>query len=152
MELRVWGYHGTSASAAAGILRDGFRSSANEYDWLGDGTYFFQDAPHRAHKWATKLFPTSPAVIKCEITLAGCMDFLDIKWHRALADAHDGFLRLIKDTGLVPPKQSAGAHRLDRHVINYLVGLLAEQGHPIKTVRGAFAEGAPVYPSPLYLT
>ena len=46
--LQVYGFHGTSIDAAEVILREGFRPSRNAYDWLGDGIYFFQDAPLRA--------------------------------------------------------------------------------------------------------
>jgi hypothetical protein len=35
---------------------------------------------------------------------------------------------------------------LDRAVINYAIGILAEQGIMIRTVRGAFSEGSPVFP------
>ncbi|HEU4883856.1 MAG TPA: hypothetical protein VFT45_16470 [Longimicrobium sp.] len=50
--MRAIGYHGTSAEAARRILSSGFEISRNEYDWLGDGAYFFQDAPLRAREWA----------------------------------------------------------------------------------------------------
>jgi hypothetical protein len=53
----VVAYHGTSNYAAERILGEGFVASANRYDWLGDGTYFFQEIdgfPHSAleHAWA----------------------------------------------------------------------------------------------------
>ena len=38
--LEVLGYHGTSASRAAQIMREGFRMSRNDWDWLGEGIYF----------------------------------------------------------------------------------------------------------------
>jgi hypothetical protein len=46
--MRAIGYHGTNVQAAQRILSSGFQVSRNEYDWLGDGAYFFQDAPARA--------------------------------------------------------------------------------------------------------
>jgi hypothetical protein len=48
----VYGYHGTSRTKAANILKQGFLASDNDYDWLGTGIYFFQDAPIRATQWA----------------------------------------------------------------------------------------------------
>jgi hypothetical protein len=52
--LQVYGYHGTSQTKALSILDRGFRASDNDYDWLGTGIYFFQDAPLRAKQWATE--------------------------------------------------------------------------------------------------
>ena len=148
--LRVRGHHGTSATAATSILREGFRASRNAYDWLGDGVYFFQDAPARAQEWATTLHGPDAAVIESSIRLANCMDLLDISWAQFLADSYNSFLRALKQTGrrLV---QTTGAHRLDRAVINYAVGVLGEQGIQIRAVRAAFSEGRPVFPgSALY--
>jgi hypothetical protein len=50
--IQVLGYHGTSRENAIRILNNGFRVSSNDYDWLGEGVYFFQDAPMRALQWA----------------------------------------------------------------------------------------------------
>ena len=60
--------------------------------------------------------------------------------------SYDMYLKYLKDSDLVMPTQSTGAHRLDREVINYSVGMLKEQNVYIACVRSAFAEGHPVYP------
>jgi len=143
---RVVGYHGTSGAAAARILESGFTVSRNEWDWLGDGVYFFQDAPIRAREWALRFHPDDPAVLRSDIRLEDCMDLLDIRWTQVLAEAYDHFLRLWKTTGLPLPAQRGGAHRLDRSVINYMVATLATEGTTIRAVRGAFAEGEPIFP------
>lgn len=143
---RVKGYHGTKRELAETILQVGFEKSRNEYDWLGDGVYFFQDAPARAMDWARDRFHDSAAVVGALIRLEDCMDLLDIGWSQLLHDAYDSFLDAHKKANLPLPRQSKGAHRLDREVINYLVGILAEKGVPIKCVRGAFSEGGPVFP------
>ena len=36
---------------------------------------------------------------------------------------------------------------MDRYVINYAVGVLAERGLKIRTIRAAFSEGKPVFPN-----
>jgi hypothetical protein len=51
-EILVHGYHGTSVENAESISSEGFRVSRNDYDWLGKGIYFWQDAPERALSWA----------------------------------------------------------------------------------------------------
>ncbi len=77
--IEVYGYHGTSQSKAASILQNGFLASDNDYDWLGTGIYFFQDAPLRAKQWATEQHPQEPAVICARIQLDSCIDLFDVK-------------------------------------------------------------------------
>lgn len=141
----VYGYHGTSAENASDILSRGFVVSRNPYDWLGDGIYFFEAAPERAREWAENRY-ADPAVIVAEIDLIDCMDLLDIQWAHVLADAYNEYIRHLKTDGTIMPHQTSGAHRLDREVINFAIGLLEESGMVIHSVRGAFSEGNPVYP------
>jgi hypothetical protein len=144
--MRAIGYHGTSVERAERILVSGFQASRNDYDWLGDGVYFFQDAPLRAWEWATERFAGDAAVVGAEIDLAGCVDLLDIAWERPIANAHERFLRYLAQTGADVPRQTRGAHRLDRRVLNYLVTNANLDGLEIRTIRGVFAEGPPIFP------
>jgi hypothetical protein len=143
----VLGFHGTSKDHAASILANGFRISANQYDWLGDGVYFFQDAPQRAWEWARKFHGNEAAVVGVRLRLIDCMDLLDIQWFSVLSEAYDGFLTQMKGAGLSLPRQTSGAHRLDREVINYAIAILGKEGHIIRAVRAAFGEGAPAFPN-----
>jgi hypothetical protein len=128
------------------IVAEGFRVSENEYDWLGRGVYFFQDAPARAAEWARDHHGADAAVLVARIRLLDCLDLLDIEWRKVLADAHDAFLTHLKKSNLPLPRQLGKAHRLDRAVIDYAVGILAEAGTTIRCVRAAFGEGAPLFP------
>ncbi len=139
------GYHGTSSVAAGRILVEGFNQSRNTYDWLGTGTYFFQDAPVRAWEWASERYPDNPAVLRASIDLGDCMDLLDQTWKRALGGAYDGYLSFIARTGTQLPRQSAGAHNRDAAVIDYFVSVLADAGITIRSVRAAFREGEPIF-------
>lgn len=150
--MRAIGFHGTSAAAAERILSGGFVPSRNEYDWLGDGAYFFQDAPVRAWEWAQQRFGMDAAVVGAEIDLADCIDLLDIPWHAELARAYPSYRAEVKRRGLPLPQQSAGAHRLDRGVINYLLDLLNDEGTTVRCVRAAFAEGDPAFPGSALLS
>lgn len=144
----VKGYHGTTAETVGRILAQGFRASRNDYDWLGDGVYFFQDAPLRAADWAKAHHaPERPAVVGAEISLDDCLDLLDIGWSSILAEAYDGFLRLCRQTAQPIPRQTGGAHRLDRYVLNYAAAVLAESGIAVRSIRAAFSEGTPVFPN-----
>ena len=140
------GYHGTSRDRLAIIAKEGFRVSENDYDWLGTGIYFFQDAPHRAREWATARHGQSGVVLGAEIEPADCMNLLDTEWFSFLNDAYNGFLEHCKRSGRLLPVQRGGAHRLDRAVIDYACGALQQAGRTIRSVRAAFSEGAPVFP------
>jgi hypothetical protein len=48
----IRGYHGTSATHAAVILRDGFLPSDNDYDCLGTGVYSRKTAKHERWVWS----------------------------------------------------------------------------------------------------
>ena len=149
--MRVVGYHGTSGADAARILAVGFTASRNDYDWLGDGAYFFQDAPARAREWARRRFPTDPAVVAAEIDLDGCIDLLDIRWNAVIRESYATLVKLLVRDGLPVPRQTVGAHRLDREVIEQTVGVLASAGVAVRSVRASFQEGKPLYPgSALY--
>jgi hypothetical protein len=50
--IEIYGFHGTNIDSAKSILEKGFEQSQKRYDWLGDGIYFWQDAPERAWEWA----------------------------------------------------------------------------------------------------
>ena len=142
----VSGYHGTNSEAAERIMVEGFRLSRNPYDWLGDGVYFFQDAPQRAWDWAHKRYGSHGAVIGAQIALEDCIDLLDLGWNQVMADAYDSYVKNLRDSGQPIPAQSRGAHRLDREVINYAIGVLREHGIRVACLRAAFGEGHPVYP------
>jgi hypothetical protein len=143
----VRGYHGTSATQAAAILRDGFLPSDNDYDCLGNGVYFFEEGLAPARAWAKRAHPREPAVIRADIRLEDCMDLKDsMGWVPVLAQAHDEVLRISREEGLPLPQQTSGAHRLDRVVIEFTVAILEREGIPVRCVRGVFAEGEPAFP------
>lgn len=143
--MRAIGFHGTSVEAAQRILSSGFRISRNDYDWLGDGAYFFQDAPARALEWAQQRFGDQAAVVGAEIDLTDSIDLLDVRWHAVLDYSCTDLLRRLQEGGHPAPRQTTGAHRLDRAVVNHAVGLLESQGIPVRSVRAAFAEGQPLF-------
>jgi hypothetical protein len=145
--LVIRGYHGTSVTQAAGILRDGFLPSDNEYDCLGDGVYFFEDGVAQAGAWATRAHPSEPAVVRAEVRLEDCMDLKDsVGWVALLAQAYDEMLRVSREHGLRLPRQTGNTHRLDRVLIEAAVAILEREGTRIRAVRAVFAEGAPAFP------
>lgn len=141
------GHHGTSIANAKRILADGFASSTNRYDWLGHGTYFFQEAPNRALSWAKEKFAEGGCVVEATICLDGYIDLLDINWSKFLAEVHDRYIEVRRGGGDSPPVQRGGVHGLDCAILNFAVDLLYEDGLKIKGVRGAFQEGHAIFPN-----
>ena len=144
--MRATGFHGTSIESAERILTHGFRISRNDYDWLGDGAYFFQDAPTRAREWAVERFGSSAAVIGAQIGLDGCIDLLDADWRVVLQVSYSDLLERLRRQGRTLPRQTSGAHRLDREVVNHCAALLESRGTAVRSVRAAFVEGEPLFP------
>ncbi|HEX6042509.1 MAG TPA: hypothetical protein VFZ20_31010 [Longimicrobium sp.] len=140
------GYHGTSDAAARRILSSGFEISRNDYDWLGDGAYFFQDAPMRALEWARQRYGDHAAVIGAEIDLRNCVDLIDAKWHEVVRESYTDLVSRLQASAQPLPRQTHGAHRLDREVINRMTAVLESRGVLVRVVRAAFAEGDPLFP------
>lgn len=143
----VTGYHGTEQAHLTSILNGKFIVSQNDYDWLGDGVYFFQDAPKRALIWAKERFGQNIAIVGADIKLESCIDLLDANWAEFLADVYDKYLERINQEGITLPHQSSGAHRLDRAILNFAVTILEQEGVYVKSIRAAFIEGGPIYPN-----
>lgn len=148
--LRVYGYHGTSKRSAIEINERGFDLSTNDYDWLGTGVYFFQDAPMRAASWARERYPDSPAVIKSELVLENCVDLLDIAWNPIIRETYGMFVKEYEKASIPLPRQNpqiSKAHRLDCAFFNYIVEkVFASRDVTIDSIRAVFNEGDRIYP------
>jgi hypothetical protein len=148
--LEVFGYHGTSQTQAMGILERGFRVSDNDYDWLGSGIYFFQDAPLRAKQWAIERYPENPAVIGAAIGLDNCIDLLDIAWFPLLKNVYNPFREQYRFRNRPLPTQKpelSKAHRLDCAFFNFATQLLSNRGQTVASIRAVFVEGEQIFPS-----
>lgn len=149
----VYGYHGTSQTAAALIVHGTFLPSNNRYDWLGDGIYFWEEAPERAWEWARQVYGDDAAVVASRLLLDSCMDLAERHWQEFLAEVYRSFAHERKQRGRAVPRQrpNSGSHPLDRVIINRAVVTLAQQGIVIRVVRSPFREGKRLYPwSALY--
>ena len=149
----VLGFHGCTKESAESILSSKtFRHSTKAYDWLGDGFYFWEYAPHRAMDWAEALCAdgdggSKPAVIEATIHLGNCLNLLDTEHMQNLAETYRRVVDIYASQGRPLPKNTpAGAHLLDRQVINLYCRRIEEiTGTPFQTVRGCFPEGVPIY-------
>jgi hypothetical protein len=82
----ILGYHGCDRSTAEDLLNyTPFQISANEYDWLGAGIYFWESNPVRAMDWAKHLQKirkgksneiVEPYAVGAVIDLGYCLDLV----------------------------------------------------------------------------
>ena len=155
--VQVLGYHGTTSKVAELILRNGFKPRHRSWHWLGQGVYFWQDAPQQAWEWAEQNAANAglePAVIEAKIDLDGCMDFLDIGWLPVIEAARGLHKEMYEHLGLPEPEQAAlvlgaeaGPNRLDCDVLDHCINFLNTKKVYVRSVRAAFLEGKPVYES-----
>jgi hypothetical protein len=153
--IELVGYHGTNIESARQILQTGFTPSRNEYDWLGKGVYFWQDAPYRAWNWAGEYCQNKggdPAVIRSLVKIRRdeFMDLLDYSqqpnWANRLSRTHQ-YLQQQTRSVLPPNKRAIGYHALDRLVVDTLIeNILQPVNIDILAVRACFQEGEEIYP------
>jgi hypothetical protein len=139
----VVGYHGTSARHAEVIVREGvFQRSENDYDWLGHGIYFWEEAPCRAWRWARQKFGPTAAAVQATVRLGRCLDLTDIRYTEAVRRAFDGLREAYAAKKMVLPANRGKARLLDCLVINYVAVYVFPE---CETVRAPFLEGAPIF-------
>jgi hypothetical protein len=151
----VLGFHGCDQSVADDLL-DGndFVPSANDWDWLGSGVYFWETNPLRglefAKEWYSRGKITEPAVVGAVIDLGFCLDLISSTGIAAVKAAHDDFVAYVREAGKPVPKNRLGPDKLlrdlDCAVINHL-HKVREAAHlqAFQTVKAVFIEGARIY-------
>jgi hypothetical protein len=125
---------------------DDWQLSANEYDWLGHGIYFWEHEPERAARWAT----ADGIVIGAIIQLGNCLDLTFVRNIELLASAYDQLVKYHKKRNTPVPinrGKDSKLRELDCAVLNRLVGRIERHNNTrVQTVRGAFEEGKEAFP------
>jgi hypothetical protein len=153
----VVGYHGCTEQFAKSLLLGNkpisdWRPSTNEWDWLGDGVYFWEHAPERALRWAQERFRTRrqrPAVLGTYLQLGRCFDLLKEAITNLLGETYERLARSFAEEGRTLPENRSRDAKLrvrDCLVINTCIREQRRSGNEYDTVRGAFLEGQPAYP------
>ncbi|MDR1093643.1 MAG: hypothetical protein LBL66_05790 [Clostridiales bacterium] len=134
------------------LLCGSLQKSFNDYDWLGNGVYFWENDPLRALEWAVKNKKKNPAVIGAVIDLGCCLSLLERGAVKLLQSSYAQLLNDAEKTGLNLPKNTAETHghklirRLDCAVFEKLHETVkASKADTYDTVIGAFMEGRPAY-------
>jgi hypothetical protein len=164
-ERLVVGYHGCERATARRVLlgEEELTLSANDYDWLGAGVYFWEHGLTRAQQFAEEKRERGeledPVVIGAYVQLGRCLDLTDTWATWLLARHYDDLRGTFAVAGRpLPVNRSPGGtgerllRRLDCAVINWCVAWQEDEarasglGHGFDTVRGAFEEGPPAFP------
>jgi hypothetical protein len=152
----IIGYHGCDIATAELLLKgEPFRPSVNDYDWLGEGIYFWEYGPDRALRFAREQQQRgkvqTPAVVGALIQLGRCFDLMDTRFTHDLEQAYQRWEVLTRAHGMRLPENTGGPpdHKLRRRdcaVLNWYFNTVEDrQGVSYDTVRCGFTEGSPVY-------
>ncbi len=168
----VIGFHGCDAATARAIIAGeaSVRQSAEDYDWLGPGAYFWEGDARRAQEWAEAKVArgaySEPAVVAAVIDLGHCLDLTTRDDLALLADAYTSLESGRLAAGLEMPSNRDLAKRPGDKLLRYLDCAVIKHLHenieaeaaealsrgerglvrPFDTVRGLFIEGAAIYP------
>lgn len=153
----VLGFHGLDETVGKKVLNgeDILRPSTNDYDWLGEGVYFWENSVERARQYAIEASQRrgstikKPFVIGAVIDFGNCLDLLDKRWLDFLRVAYDEMVMALKEQGKALPSNAPfrsndfdfKKRELDCAVIRYAVELLE-----FDSVRSVFWEGEALYP------
>ena len=133
--------------------------SRNDYDWLGEGVYFWESSPARALDFARERAQggrnsrgniTEPFVVGAILNLRRCFLTTEMNALNRLKEAYEQLVEYLEADGTPLPTngQTLRARRLDCATFNLMHLLIEESGQtPYDSVRAAFWEGGPLYPN-----
>lgn len=156
----VLGFHGCSRKTYEKVLygHDELTQSTNDYDWLGNGIYFWENSYERALEWANRFkADEGPSVIGAVIDLGLCLNLNDYGCTDTLKSVYGLLKNECSIMGTLLPCNDGKSElkplrRLDCAVIERLHRLNIELKHqPYDSVRGVFFEGKPIYPTAGFL-
>lgn len=152
----VIAYHGCDAEIAERLLAgESFKKSQNDYDWLGEGIYFWEFGADRALKFAQdqkrRGKTKTPAIVGALVQLGRCFDLMDTRFteelpvaFHLLKDVHaEGGKPLPENGGKTPDKL---LRRRDCAVLNFYLSWLEDKSTTVfDSVRCGFVEGPPAF-------
>lgn len=157
----VIGFHGCDQKVFDAVVTKGkaLKSSTNNYDWLGNGIYFWEQNYERGLSWAREQAKRGviekPAVIGAVIDLGYCLNLTDSRFIDLLEMEYKLFKEDAEAFGLEMPANEGRSsdkllRKLDCAVVEHLHARIAdlppEMGfEPFDSVRGLFSEGDPIY-------
>lgn len=153
----VIGFHGCDMDVFERVIKHGesLKKSQNEYDWLGNGIYFWEQNYQRAYDWACKSPKIKkPAVIGAVLDLGYCLNLTDSSSSERLKMGYN-ILKLRCEQANVEMPENIPSEKvadilkrnLDCAVIQQIHDYNRENNLPeYDSVRGIFLEGDTAYP------
>jgi hypothetical protein len=160
----IFGFHGCDQSIVEDVIngRKLLEPSNNDYDWIGNGIYFWQNSTARALHFARSLVDNprkgkepikNPAVIGAIIDLGYCLDLLDFSNLSLLPLGFEAVKVSMEQEGFKMPENKPIGDEKDL-LVRKLDCMVIETIHKINgakrqfdSVRGVFWEGAEPYPN-----
>lgn len=154
----VTGFHSCDLELGIKLLNGeaDLRPSENDWDWLGPGSYFWEQDPSRALEYAVetaqgkqknKKAPKIPFVIGAIIELGNCLNLVESTSLNILSDSYYNLKQMIDTRGLPMPVNKNQNRALDCAVIKYIHQTNTDTAKPpYDTIRCAFPEGGEAYP------
>lgn len=156
----VLGFHGCDRKIGEAILAgEQIAPSKNEYDWLGEGAYLWENSPERALSYAQliKKYKRGQGAIKEPYVVGAIIDLglcLNLTEEGALVELGEAYHLLAASTTALPenkPGFKGDPDNLKRfldcavfqslHSARELIGL-----QPYESIRSPFLEGNELYP------
>jgi hypothetical protein len=154
----ILGYHGCDRVVGEKLIAgEPFEHSANNWDWLGPGSYFWEANPKRGYDFAAELKERAykhgkvaePFVVGAVLQLGLCLDLSTLAGIEIVKEAYSQIVALYDKAAVTLPENNMDLLRrnLDCAVIGYVHEVREQERLPaIDTVRGVFVEGGPAFP------
>lgn len=157
----IIGFHGCEKKTFDKVVKDGqqLKASSNEYDWLGNGIYFWEQNYQRAYEWAYNRYKEDAAVVGAVIDLGYCLNLTDSASTFTLKQGYELLKLRCEIVGNELPKNRPSSKTKDV-LLRDLDCAVIQQIHDFNkmqrrkdfdSVRGVFTEGGPVYPGSQFL-
>lgn len=162
----ILGFHGCDQKVLDKVItgKELLRKSCNDYDWLGNGIYFWENNYDRALEYAQyikdnpercKTEIKKPTVIGAVIDLGYCLDLLDSSYLKAVKEGYKLLVNIHDKYGIPIPANKAVEdegdlliRKLDCAVIETIHTFNKDtQAQQYDSVRGVFFEGDELYPN-----
>ena len=161
----VLAYHGCDKETGEAILsgQQEIIPSANDYDWLGEGAYFWENSYSRALAWAeflkknpraSKTKIDKPFVVGAIIDPGNCLDLSEDTSLEIYKETYSIFKEYFNAINQPMPRNEPGyvgdenlvRRKLDCAVFNFMYLVEDDENQtPFDTIRSPFMEGGPIF-------
>lgn len=153
----VLGFHGCNSETYKNVIHNNqhLKKSENDYDWLGNGVYFWENSYERAYDWAYNRYGDDACVIGAVLDLGHCLNLTDYSSTEILQLGYKLLKAKYIDIDMEIPKNKLGKdgndlllRNLDCAVIQNVHDFCKTTPNmqPFDSVRGVFTEGKEIYP------